>query len=163
MLLITLFKAIVKNCINKNHIHPLCMPGVFARFNYSLYCVRLKIYTFQTLLRQSRTCQWPVSVFIPNPYRISGLMPMGTWTKPTTCCRLAMLPGSSRIILASGLITSMMVNGILCATGEFMVLHYATRESRPIVMPESVQAALKQVLVPITPDWAGRHISLRRS
>ena len=57
----------------------------------------------------------------------------------------------------------MMVNGILCATGEFMVLHYATRESRPIEMPKSVQAALKQVLVPITPDWAGRHISLDRS
>jgi hypothetical protein len=42
-------------------------------------------------------------------------------------------------------------------------LHYATRESRTIEMPKSVQAALKQVLVPITPDWAGRHISLPRS
>ncbi len=58
---------------------------------------------------------------------------------------------------------SMMVSGILCATGELIVLHYATRESRTIEMPESVQAALKQVLVPITPDWAGRHISLDRS
>jgi len=58
---------------------------------------------------------------------------------------------------------SMMVNGILCATGEFMVLHYATRESRTIEMPESVQAALQQVLVPIAPEWVGRHISLDRS
>ena len=56
----------------------------------------------------------------------------------------------------------MLVNGSLCATAEFMVLHYSTRECRTIEMPESVQAALKQAEVPTRPDWAGRHISLQK-
>ncbi len=54
----------------------------------------------------------------------------------------------------------MMVNGKLCATSEFMTLHYDTRESRTIAMPESVQAALKQAEVEEKPDWVGRQISL---
>lgn len=54
----------------------------------------------------------------------------------------------------------MMVEGKLRATGEFMTLHYATRESRTIAMPESVQAALKQAEVDERPDWVGRRISL---
>jgi len=56
----------------------------------------------------------------------------------------------------------MLVEGNLCATGEFMVLHYGTRESGTIEMPESVQAALKQAEVSTRPDWAGRHISLQK-
>ena len=56
----------------------------------------------------------------------------------------------------------MLVEGDLCATGEFMVLHYGTRESRTIEMPESVQAALKQAEVSEKPDWTGRHISLQK-
>jgi len=56
----------------------------------------------------------------------------------------------------------MLVEGNLCATAEFMVLHYGTRESRTIEMPESVQAALKQAEVSTRPDWAGRHISLQK-
>ncbi len=56
----------------------------------------------------------------------------------------------------------MLVEGNLCATGEFMVLHYSTRESRTIEMPESVQAALTQAKVSTRPDWAGRHISLQK-
>ena len=56
----------------------------------------------------------------------------------------------------------MRVEGNLCATGEFMVLHYGTRESRTIEMPESVQTALKQAEVSEMPDWAGRHISLKK-
>ena len=56
----------------------------------------------------------------------------------------------------------MLVEGNLCATGEFMVLHYGTRESRTIEMPESVQAALKQAEASEMPDWAGRHISLQK-
>ncbi len=55
----------------------------------------------------------------------------------------------------------MLVNGSVCATAEFMVLHYSTRESRTIEMPESVQAALTQAKVSTRPDWAGRHISLQ--
>ncbi len=57
---------------------------------------------------------------------------------------------------------TMMVNGSLCATAEFMVLHYATRESRTVEMPESVQAALKQAVVSERPDWVGRQISLQK-
>ena len=57
---------------------------------------------------------------------------------------------------------TMMVNDSLCATAEFMVLHYATRESRTVDMPESVQAALKQAVVSKRPDWVGRQISLRK-
>jgi len=56
----------------------------------------------------------------------------------------------------------MLVNGGLCATAEFMVLHYSTRESRTIEMPESVQAALKLAEVSTRPDWAGRHIGLQK-
>ena len=56
----------------------------------------------------------------------------------------------------------MLVEGKLCATGEFMVLHYGTRESRTIEMPESVQVALKQSEVSEKPDWAERHISLQK-
>jgi acyl-CoA thioester hydrolase len=57
---------------------------------------------------------------------------------------------------------TMMVNGNPCATAEFMVLHYATRESRTVEMPESVQAALKQAVVSERPDWVGRQISLQK-
>ncbi len=57
---------------------------------------------------------------------------------------------------------TMMVNGSLCATAEFMVLHYATRESRTVEMPESVQAALKQAVISERPDWVGRQISLQK-
>lgn len=56
----------------------------------------------------------------------------------------------------------MMVDGKLCATGEFMVLHYSTRESRTIEMPTSVQSALKQAEIAEKPDWIGRQISLKR-
>jgi len=57
----------------------------------------------------------------------------------------------------------MLVDGNLCATGEFMVLHYSTREARTIAMPESVQAALKQAELTEKPDWVGRQISLQKS
>ncbi|MFV2032709.1 MAG: thioesterase family protein [Gammaproteobacteria bacterium] len=56
----------------------------------------------------------------------------------------------------------MRVDGELCATGEFMVLHYSTRESRAIEMPKSVQQALKQAEIVEKPDWVGRHISLKK-
>lgn len=56
----------------------------------------------------------------------------------------------------------MLVNGKLCATAEFMVLHYSTRESKTIEMPESVQQALKQAEITEKPDWAGRQISLKK-
>lgn len=54
----------------------------------------------------------------------------------------------------------MMVDDRLRATSEFMALHYATRESSTIAMPESVQTTLKQAEVDDKPDWVGRQISL---
>ena len=54
----------------------------------------------------------------------------------------------------------MLVEEKLCATAEFMVLHYNTREGRTMEMPETVQAALKAAAVADPPDWVGRQISL---
>lgn len=54
----------------------------------------------------------------------------------------------------------MIVDGKLCATGEFMGLHYNTRETRTMEMSASVQAALKKAEVEQKPDWIGRQISL---
>lgn len=54
----------------------------------------------------------------------------------------------------------MIVDGELCATAEFMGLHYSTRDSRTIEMPQAVQAALKSAVVLGKPSWVGRQISL---
>ncbi len=56
----------------------------------------------------------------------------------------------------------MLVNNELCATAEFMGLHYNTREGRTMEMPETVQASLKAAAVTELPDWVGRQISLVR-
>jgi acyl-CoA thioester hydrolase len=54
----------------------------------------------------------------------------------------------------------MLVSGELCATAEFMALHYNTREGRTMEMPDEVQARLKAAAVAELPDWVGRQISL---
>ncbi len=54
----------------------------------------------------------------------------------------------------------MLVSGELCATAEFMALHYNTREERTTEMPKEVQADLKAAEVTELPDWVGRQISL---
>ena len=54
----------------------------------------------------------------------------------------------------------MLVDGELCATAEFMTLHYDTREGRTSEMPEEIQAALRAALIAQPPDWVGRRISL---
>ncbi len=54
----------------------------------------------------------------------------------------------------------MLVDGKICATGEFMTLHYSTRENRTVAMPDAVQQSLKRVEVNPLPDWAKRSISL---
>jgi len=54
----------------------------------------------------------------------------------------------------------MLVDGNLCATAEFMTLHFNTREGRTMEMPAEVQAALKAAEVAELPDWVGRQISL---
>ncbi len=56
----------------------------------------------------------------------------------------------------------MLVDGRLCATAEFMALHYATREQRTAPMPDAVLAALKAAEVDEPPDWVSRRISLER-
>ena len=54
----------------------------------------------------------------------------------------------------------MLVGDKLCATAEFMGLHYNTRESRTEAMPEAVQQQFAQAAVAELPDWVGRQISL---
>jgi acyl-CoA thioester hydrolase len=54
----------------------------------------------------------------------------------------------------------MLVDGELCATAEFMTLHYDTREGRTREMPDGILASLQDALVTETPDWVGRRISL---
>ena len=54
----------------------------------------------------------------------------------------------------------MLVDGNLCATAEFMGLHYNTREGRTAPMPDSVQQMLGDAAVEELPDWVGRQISL---
>ena len=56
----------------------------------------------------------------------------------------------------------MLVGEKLCATAEFMALHYDTRESRTREMPEQVQASLRAAAVEELPDWVGRRISLAK-
>ena len=56
----------------------------------------------------------------------------------------------------------MLVDGNLCATAEFMTLHYDTRAGRTAEMPAEIQAALQAAEVDELPDWAGRRISLRK-
>ena len=56
----------------------------------------------------------------------------------------------------------MLVDGNLCATAEFMGLHYNTRENRTTPMPEATQAMLAEAVPDELPDWAGRGISLVR-
>jgi len=57
----------------------------------------------------------------------------------------------------------MLVNDTVCATAEFMVLHYSTRESCTVEMPEPVQIALRGAELTEMPNWVGRAISLKKS
>jgi acyl-CoA thioester hydrolase len=54
----------------------------------------------------------------------------------------------------------MLVDDKICATAEFMTLHYNTRAGRTMEMPVAVQQALQAAEVAELPDWAGRQISL---
>jgi acyl-CoA thioesterase FadM len=56
----------------------------------------------------------------------------------------------------------MIVDGKLCATAEFMGLHYSTHDSRTIEMPQAVQTEIKRAQISEKPPWAGRQISLQR-
>ena len=54
----------------------------------------------------------------------------------------------------------LVVDDTLRATGEFMTLHYDTRNSRSAPMPDKVQAALKsaELAAEKHPEWIGRKI-----
>ena len=54
----------------------------------------------------------------------------------------------------------MLVDDALCATAEFMALHYDTKRGRTAPMPDDAQAMLKDAEIKQKPDWAGRRISL---
>ena len=54
----------------------------------------------------------------------------------------------------------MVVNEQICATAEFLILHYSTRERKTIAMPDEVQRSLKEAEIKEKPDWVGRQISL---
>ncbi len=55
---------------------------------------------------------------------------------------------------------TMLVDGTVRATGEFMTLHYDTRQNHTTAMPEPVQAALKKAQIAHRPEWVGRRIGL---
>ena len=57
---------------------------------------------------------------------------------------------------------TMTVDGSLCATGEFMVLHYDTRAQKTAAMPDNVLEKLHQAKVDDPPDWVGRRLSLSK-
>ena len=54
----------------------------------------------------------------------------------------------------------MVVNDQICATAEFLILHYSTQEGKTIAMPDEVQRSLKEAEVKEKPDWTERQISL---
>ncbi len=54
----------------------------------------------------------------------------------------------------------MIVDNNICATAEFMTLHYSTRDSRTVALPDTAQQALHQAQPDEMPDWVGRQISL---
>jgi acyl-CoA thioester hydrolase len=56
----------------------------------------------------------------------------------------------------------MLVDEKLCATAEFMLLHYNTSENRTTPMPSAVQTLLKDAELDQIPDWVGRRISLEK-
>lgn len=56
----------------------------------------------------------------------------------------------------------MLVQDRLCATAEFMALHYDTRAGRTMPMSERVQEELGAAAVDELPDWVGRRISLTK-
>ena len=56
----------------------------------------------------------------------------------------------------------MVVDDRICATAEFMCLHYNMNEGRTEPMPEEIQAGIRAAEVATLPDWVGRQISLVR-
>jgi acyl-CoA thioester hydrolase len=56
----------------------------------------------------------------------------------------------------------MVVDNVICATAEFMLLHYNTRENRTTPMPDAVQRNLQEAELDDVPDWVGRQIRMTK-
>ena len=56
----------------------------------------------------------------------------------------------------------MMVDGRLRCTGEFMILHYATKAEKTVPMPQSTLDLLRLHKVDKMPDWAGGRVGIKR-
>lgn len=56
----------------------------------------------------------------------------------------------------------MVVDDNICATAEFLCLHYNMDEGRTEPMSEEIQDGLRAAEVATLPDWVGRQISLIR-
>lgn len=54
----------------------------------------------------------------------------------------------------------MLVKNKLCATAEFMVLHYDTKQQKTTPMPEKVQINLQNAEISEKPQWISRKIGL---
>ncbi len=57
---------------------------------------------------------------------------------------------------------NMVVDDTICATAEFLILHFSTRENRTVAMPDDVQKKLTEAQVRSKPDWIGRKVSLTK-
>jgi len=56
----------------------------------------------------------------------------------------------------------MVVEENVCATAEFLILHFSTRENRTVALPGNVQNMLKEAETSSKPDWVGRRVSLTK-
>ena len=56
----------------------------------------------------------------------------------------------------------MRVEGVICATGEFMTLHYDTKAERTAKIPGEVIDQLETARIDPRPDWVGRNLSLTK-
>lgn len=91
------------------------------------------IYTVETHLRYLREVRYPATLEIES--LILGAEPKKIWFAHR-----------------------MVVNGIECATGEFMALHFDTREGRVKPMPDEICQHLRSSVADPFPDWVARGI-----
>jgi acyl-CoA thioester hydrolase len=56
----------------------------------------------------------------------------------------------------------MVVDNVICATAEFMLLHYNTRENSTTPMPDAVQRKLQEAEMDDVPGWVGGQIRMTK-
>lgn len=91
------------------------------------------IYTVETHLRYLKEIRHPATLHVES--MILGAAPNKIW-----------------------LAHRMLVDDEECATGEFLTLHYDTREQRVKPMPEDAMKRLHRSIIKPLPDWVGRNI-----